>query len=129
MPKVDESELYPSEDYKLWNHSKPLLQFPADSGFENIDIPKREDNDLSEYLRNLPSVTKILKLTMSEENKLRLNVWKEKMILKMGLEAFEKMQELTLKRGHRLHSAIGMCIKLLKSCHYIASEFYLINYN
>ena len=87
---MDESELYPSEDYKLWNHSKPLLQFPADSGFENIDAPKREDNDLNEYIRNLPSVTKILKLTMSEENKLRLNVWKEKMILKMGLEAFEK---------------------------------------
>ena len=111
LPKVDESEQYPSEDYKLWTHSKPFLQFSADSGFESVDVPKREDNDLNGYLINVPSVTKILKLTMSEENKLRLNVWKEKMILKMGREAFEKMQELTLKRGHRLHSAIGMCIK------------------
>ena len=99
----------------MWSHSKPLLQFPADSSFENVDVPKRADIDTNEHLRNVPSVTKILKLTMSEENKLRLNVWKEKMILKMGREAFEKMQELTLKRGHRLHSAIGMCIKLLKS--------------
>ena len=111
MPKVDESEQYPSEDYKLWSHLKPFLQFSVDSGFESVDVPKREDNDLNGYLINVPSVTKILKLTMSEENKLRLNVWKEKMILKMGREAFEKMQELTLKRGHRLHSAIGMCIK------------------
>ena len=44
---------------------------------------------------------------MSDERKLRLKTWEENMILKMGQDAFEKMQELTLKRGHRLHSAIG----------------------
>ena len=59
------------------------------------------------HFKTAPSVTKILKETMSEERKLRLKTWEENMILKMGQEAFEKMQELTLKRGHRLHSAIG----------------------
>ena len=64
------------------------------------------ETDVRQF-KNAPSVTKILKETMSEERKLILKTWEENMILKMGQDAFEKMQELTLKRGHRLHSAIG----------------------
>ena len=104
---LEESELFPSQKYKLWNDGKPLLQ-PGSNFNQVIEIKRGsnvETDDL--HFKNAPSVTKILKETMSEERKLILKTWEENMILKMGQEAFEKMQELTLKRGHRLHSAIG----------------------
>ena len=105
--KIEESELFPSQKYKLWNDGKPLLQ--PGSNFNQVIEIKRGSNVETDvrHFKNAPSVTKILKETMSEERKLILKTWEENMIFKMGQDAFEKMQELTLIRGHRLHSAIG----------------------
>ena len=55
---------------------------------------------------NIVSVTKVLKETMPIERKLALKRWEETMIKEMGLEKFQKLQEMTLLRGERLHSAI-----------------------
>ena len=76
-------------------------------GQEVADTIRYGRSDEHENVRHLPSVTKILQATMSVENRLRLQIWEEKMIAKIGREAFEKMKQLTFKRGHRLHSAIG----------------------
>ena len=51
-------------------------------------------------------MTKVLKETMPIERKLALKRWEETMIKEMGLEKFQKLQEMTLLRGERLHSAI-----------------------
>ena len=105
--KIEESELFPSQKYKLWNDGKPLLQ-PGSNFNQVIEIKRGSNVETHDHhFKNAPSVTKILKETMSEERKLILKTWEENMILKMGQDAFEKMKELTLKRGHRLHSAIG----------------------
>ena len=105
--KIEESELFPSQKYKIWNDGKPLLQ-PGSNFNQVIELKRGGNTETHDYhFKNAPSVTKILKETMSEERKLILKNWEENMILKMGQDAFEKMQELTLKRGHRLHSAIG----------------------
>ena len=66
-------------------------------------------------IKNIPSVTKILKDTMSVESKLRLQIWEEKMVAQMGRHAFEKMKELNFKRGHRLHTAVGKYISMTKN--------------
>ena len=105
LPKVNESELYPSQKYSLANKSKPLWQI-GESFPGNINC-KRGVEPATTDLKNVPSVTKILNETMSVDQRLRLQIWEEKMVYKMGRDAFEKMQELTMKRGHRLHSAIG----------------------
>ena len=58
LPKVNESELYPSQKYSLANNSKPLWHigesFPA-----NINC-KRGVEPATTDLKNVPSVTKIL---------------------------------------------------------------------
>ncbi len=55
---------------------------------------------------NVISVTKVLKETMPVERRLALRRWEENMIRQMGREKFNQMQETTLMRGERLHSAI-----------------------
>ena len=105
LPKVNESELYPSQKYSLANQLKPLWHI-GKSFPENIDC-KRGSEPEGTDLANVPSVTRILNETMPVEQKMRLQAWEEKMVYKMGRSAFEKMQELIMKRGHRLHSAIG----------------------
>jgi hypothetical protein len=52
------------------------------------------------------SVTKVLKATMSVERRLALQRWEERLVREMGRQKFEEMQQLTLTRGERLHSAI-----------------------
>jgi len=41
----------------------------------------------------IPSVTKVLSDTKSEDDKLVLEKWKQKMILKLGLSGFEEYQK------------------------------------
>ena len=66
-------------------------------------------------------MTKVLKETMPIERKLALKRWEETMIKEMGLEKFQKLQEMTLLRGERLHSAIEVwadsinCVALVNS--------------
>ena len=112
LPIVNESELYPSQKYSLANKLKPLWQI-GESFPENIDC-KRGSEPEGTDLANVPSVTRILNETMPVEQKMRLQAWEEKMVYKMGRSAFEKMQELIMKRGHRLHSAIGKYFQNVK---------------
>lgn len=53
-----------------------------------------------------PSVTNILKNTMDEQSKLRLEKWKEKMVAEMGEEGFKNYQESILSQGKSLHTNI-----------------------
>ena len=55
---------------------------------------------------NVISVTKVLKETMPVERRLALQRWEENLVRQMGREKFNQMQETTLLRGERLHSAI-----------------------
>ena len=108
---VHENMKYPSSKFPLTNSSKPTLKLGQIFLSSTIQHFRKDE---PKELKQMPSVTKILKETMSVENKLKLQIWEEKMIAKMGREAFEKMKELTFKRGHRLHNAIGALIYFLK---------------
>jgi hypothetical protein len=55
---------------------------------------------------NVISVTKVLKETMPVERRLALQRWEENLVRQIGREKFNQMQETTLLRGERLHSAI-----------------------
>ena len=63
LPKVNESELYPSLKYSLANNLKPLWQigecFPG-----NINCKRGVEPEATD-LKNVPSVTRILNETMS----------------------------------------------------------------
>lgn len=52
--------------------------------------------DLQKYL---PSVSKIISETMTEENAKVLEIWKARMIKKLGWSEFQKYQNETLSRG------------------------------
>jgi hypothetical protein len=43
---------------------------------------------------------------MPVERRLALQRWEENLVRQMGREKFNQMQEMTLLRGERLHSAI-----------------------
>jgi hypothetical protein len=47
---------------------------------------------------------------MPIERKLALQRWEENMIKEMGREKFNELQEMTLLRGERLHSAIEVIL-------------------
>jgi len=51
-----------------------------------------------------PSVNKILRETMSEENKMVLLNWEKRMINQLGEEGFKNYQQLTFARGKAIHS-------------------------
>lgn len=72
----------------------------VDSVSETIRLTR--DND-PEDLRLMPAVTKILKETMPPDQKLRLQLWEQRMVANMGRQAFEEMNRITLLRGERLH--------------------------
>ena len=96
--------MFPSTKFPILNIIKPTLKIDEILHTERIQRPRKDE---PAELKDIPSVTKILRETMSIENKLRLQIWEEKMIAKMGREAFDQMQKLTLKRGHRMHAAVG----------------------
>lgn len=54
--------------------------------------------------RGLPSVSTILRETMSEERKRILAAWEERMISQLGEQGFKDMKEATFARGHSLHA-------------------------
>ena len=100
--------MFPISHFPLQNKSKPLFKIGQVLLSGTIRHSRKDE---PEEFRNTPSVTRILKETMPVESKLRLQIWEEKMIAEMGRDGFEKMQQLTLKRGHRLHSTIGIYSK------------------
>ena len=101
---MEENDLYPTSEFPLINTLKPKFRLGQVLLSDTIRHSRSDDH---EDFRQLPSVTKILQATMSVENRLKLQIWEEKMIAKMGREAFDNMKALTFKRGHRLHNAIG----------------------
>ena len=102
---VDDNDMFPISRFPLQNKSKPLFKIGQVLLSGTIRHSRKDE---PEEFRNTPSVTRILKETMPVESKLRLQIWEEKMVAEMGRDGFEKMQQLTLKRGHRLHSTIGI---------------------
>ncbi|ESN98919.1 hypothetical protein HELRODRAFT_150875, partial [Helobdella robusta] len=55
---------------------------------------------------SLPSVSLILKSTMSPENIYILEEWEKKMIAQMGISEFELYKKALFENGYRLHSCI-----------------------
>lgn len=75
--------------------NSPRLELPGDV----LQIPLDRTN-------GLPSVTQILKATMSEKSKMVLARWEEKMIEKLGEDGFAAMKAKTFERGHVLHKHV-----------------------
>ena len=105
---VDDNDMFPINRFPWQNKTKPMFKIGQVLLSGTIRHSRKDE---PEELRNTPSVTRILKETMPVESKLRLQIWEEKMVAEMGRDGFEKMQQLTLKRGHRLHSTIGIYSK------------------
>lgn len=57
--------------------------------------------------RIMPSVTEILKTTLSNESRSRLDLWEERMVSMLGMEAFRQYRQATLLRGQTLHSLVA----------------------
>ncbi|XP_057329251.1 mitochondrial genome maintenance exonuclease 1-like [Microplitis mediator] len=94
-----------SSNFEITNF--PLIKTPKDDQdywkiSEIITQPLIESKNFS-----LPGVTKILSATMSDEAKLMLENWKKKMILKLGVEGFEKYNQDLLNDSKIMHSLIG----------------------
>ena len=115
-PRYDPDEqdkTFHCDKFTLENNKKPKLKIGdvLSAYYMSGTIRHTRENEPDE-IKKIPSVTKILKDTMSVESKLRLQIWEEKMVAQMGRHAFEKMKELNFKRGHRLHTAVGKYISM-----------------
>ena len=66
-----------------------------------LQIPFQRQED-----RNYPSVSRILRETMSEENRRVLEIWEQKMVLKLGQDGFNEHKQATFSRGKAIHSWI-----------------------
>ncbi|XP_044583333.1 uncharacterized protein LOC123264216 isoform X2 [Cotesia glomerata] len=116
---VDANSLTSSTNFeaKLKNfHDSDIIKFPIfntqktnEDNWNTSEIvtqPLMESRNFS-----LPGVTRILSETMSEEAKLMLENWKKKMILKLGVEGFEKYSQALLEDSKIIHSLIGDTLK------------------
>ena len=89
-----------------------LKEFPLENCLKKStlktikDFEKAPNFHFPRTRTNLPSVTKILKETMSEEQKLVLLNWEKNMIAKLGLEGFEELKAANFRNGHQLHQSI-----------------------
>lgn len=85
IKRIKKSQLFDHDRSGVWQQggrrSSPVLRLPA---------------DVQKYL---PSVSKILSETMTEENAKILEIWKAKMIKKLGWSGFQKYQNETFSRG------------------------------
>lgn len=92
IERIRKSQLFDQSYSGVWQQSsrpnakQNARQQPA------ISLPA----DLQKYL---PSVSKIISETMTEENAKVLEIWKAKMIKKLGWAGFQKYQNETLSRG------------------------------
>lgn len=69
------------------------------SSVDLLQIPLDRQN-------GLPSVTRILKATMSEHSKMVLARWEERMIEKLGEDGFAVYKAKIFQRGHALHKHV-----------------------
>lgn len=72
--------------------SFPIMGNKQESPTQSTEILSISGRDDLETIK-FPSVTKILTQTMSQESKLALEAWKERMIQKLGQEGFEMHQK------------------------------------
>ena len=56
--------------------------------------------------RNYPSVSRILRETMSAENRRVLDLWEQRMLLELGEDGFNRYKLTTFSRGKAIHSWI-----------------------
>lgn len=89
--------LYDSTKSGRIAHKKLL---PVNKGVISLSAKADTSNN------NLPSVTRILSATMSEDAKNALAFWKAGMIEKLGVDGFNEYQKNLFKDGHDLHSSI-----------------------
>ncbi|XP_075233325.1 mitochondrial genome maintenance exonuclease 1-like [Lycorma delicatula] len=91
-------------EFPLINNTKVKLKYKLPkNGALSFDYSINYDN---EVLKNIPSVSRILKATMPEKSKLLLENWQKKMIAELGVEGFESMNKAKLKQGSDLHEYI-----------------------
>ncbi|KAH6925346.1 hypothetical protein HPB50_003887 [Hyalomma asiaticum] len=82
----------------------PLLNFLRDGvPDDDEDVVETSPQDEAGDSPKYPSVTTILKDTVDEQSKLRLEMWKRNMVAEMGEEGFRKYQESILSQGKSLH--------------------------
>lgn len=92
----------------------PLLNFLRDgvpddesdgpaSGEELVATTVQDAAQEPRRTARYPSVTTILRDTMDEQSRLRLEQWKQKMVAEMGEEDFRNYQESILSQGKSLH--------------------------
>jgi len=80
-----------------------VLQHPLQSK----DVLASSTTDLKNpYLRNMPSVGKILQYTMPEAARAALLNWKLSKIRELGEQGFADLQKSNLNSGYRFHSSI-----------------------
>ena len=89
IQRIQKSQLFDQSYSGVWQQgsSSNAGQQPP-----SISLPA----DLQKYV---PSVSKIISETMTEENAKVLEIWKAKMIKKLGWAGFQKYQADTLSRG------------------------------
>ena len=90
IQRIKKSQLFRHDSSGVWQQGtrqpekQPSISLPA---------------DVAKYV---PSVSKIISETMSEENAKVLEIWKARMIKKLGWSGFQKYQNETLSRGRRV---------------------------
>ncbi|XP_015587069.1 mitochondrial genome maintenance exonuclease 1 [Cephus cinctus] len=82
------------------NSKKSISKVEKSSNILSLSQYENEENLI------FPSVTRILSATMSEQAKLNLQLWKNRMIQTLGEEGFAIYQNELLENGKLLHSSI-----------------------
>jgi len=99
-------------DNSLEYQSKPPLFINPFIRSDINDNSTNKNNDilkipLSRSVRSqYPSVSKILNVSMSDENRKVLLDWEARMKLELGEQGFEEYKQNTFRRGHAIHSWI-----------------------
>lgn len=83
----------------------PIFNFVRDESLVT-ESQATPPSSLTLSSKRYPSVTAILRDTMDEISKQKLEKWKQRMIAELGEKGFELYQELLLSRGRSLHKNI-----------------------
>ena len=111
--KLQETKIVPKEDAKRTYLEDNLLEVPfpierLDNNQENLDLqPDTEILRISlnwTTRRSTPSVSKILNVSMSDENRAILEKWEARMIEKLGEAGFKEYKAKTFSRGSAIHA-------------------------
>ena len=84
--KIKDSEIL---NYPFFHSSKDFLTSLKTKQIKELTLESIE----KQKVFKTPSVTKILKETMPEDSKQRLEAWENKMILELGQEGFKEYME------------------------------------